>query len=112
MKTNLAKNIGEKIKFFREKHLDVSQEELADRAHVHVTHLSRLENGTRLPTIETLLKICDGLKVHISEILPGEKKKPGADAITEEILRLIAKRSLEEKRTILKLLKTYYSGKP
>jgi transcriptional regulator with XRE-family HTH domain len=110
MKSNLAKSIGEKIKFFREKQLEVSQEELADRAKVHVTHLSRLENGTRLPTIETLIKICDALNVSVSEILPGEKKKPSADAITEEILRLIANRSLEEKRIILRLLKTYYRG--
>ena len=111
MKSTLAKNIGHKIKLYRGQ-LGISQEELSDRAKVHVTHLSRLENGSRLPTLETLLKICDGLNIAISKILPTSGRESlSADSITREILSIISKRSLTEKKTLLRILKTYHSSK-
>lgn len=111
MKSTLAKNIGQTIKLYRGQ-LGISQEELSHRAGVHVTHLSHLENGSRLPTLETLLKICDGLNIPTSRVLPSAGKEKGSDdSVTGEILSILSKRSLAEKKTLLRLLKTYYSSK-
>ena len=111
VKQNLAGNIGERIRLYRERRLNISQEELSERSNVHVTHISRLENGVRLPNLQTLFKICSGLNAPISEIL---KMKPMArasyDTVTTEIWKIVMERSKSERKTILKLLKSYYSG--
>lgn len=111
MENSLAKKIGVRIRHFRERRLSLSQEELSERADVHVTHLSRLENGVRLPTIETLLRIANGLNVPVCEIIPSNHHASPSkdDAIIAEILRIMQTRPPEERKAILHLLKTYYS---
>ncbi len=105
MKIKLAKSIGQKVKFLRED-LDISQEEFADRAGIHVTNLSKLENGIRLPKVETLFKICQALDVPVSRVLPGEKTE-NSDPLTEEIVSILSTRPSDEKRVMLNLLKAY-----
>lgn len=105
MKINLAKNIGQKVKSLRED-LDVSQEEFAHRAGIHVTNLSKLENGIRVPKVETLFKICEALKVPVSMVLPGEKRE-NSDPMIEEIVTILITRTADEKKVMLKLLKAY-----
>jgi transcriptional regulator with XRE-family HTH domain len=42
---------NEKIKALR-KAAEMSQQELADKLHIHVTHLSKMENGHLVPSID------------------------------------------------------------
>ena len=48
------------IVFKRRKQLKLSQEQLAVRAVLSVTHISKIENGLQ-PTMETFFKICNEL---------------------------------------------------
>jgi transcriptional regulator with XRE-family HTH domain len=48
-----------------------SQEELADRAGLHRTYISHLENGKRQISVETLCKIAAGLGISSSELMKG-----------------------------------------
>ncbi|MHB8832469.1 MAG: helix-turn-helix transcriptional regulator [Desulfobacteria bacterium] len=43
--------------------LGISQEELADRAQVHRTYIGGIERGERNPTLTTIYKIADALKI-------------------------------------------------
>ncbi len=71
MKTEREKisyKIGERIRLFRtEQHL--SQESLALVCEIHSAYLGRLERGEKCPTVDTLYKIAQGLKIPLSELL-------------------------------------------
>lgn len=63
------KQLGENIKKAREK-LGKTQEEIALKAEIHVTYLSRIERGVVNPSMEVLENIAKALKVKSSKILP------------------------------------------
>lgn len=63
------KQLGENIKKVREK-LGKTQEELARKAEIHVSYLSRIERGVVNPSVEVLENIAKALKVKSSAILP------------------------------------------
>ena len=71
MKTEREKisyRIGERIRQYRtEQHL--SQEALALSCEIHPAYLGRLERGEKCPTVDTLYKIAQGLKIPLSELL-------------------------------------------
>ncbi|MFT3863654.1 MAG: helix-turn-helix transcriptional regulator [Solirubrobacterales bacterium] len=48
-----------------------SQEELAFRASIHRTQVSLMENGTRLPRFETLIKLAGALEVSPAALTAG-----------------------------------------
>ena len=73
-------DIGKAIRAAR-KGKKISQEALAERMGVTTAAISRYENGTRQPTIETLESIAKGLGIHIVALLA-----PDADMFTEEEL--------------------------
>ncbi len=54
--------LGESIRRSREER-GLSQEELADAADMHITHLGGLERGVRNPSYTTLLKLAKALRL-------------------------------------------------
>lgn len=48
-----------------------SQQELSDRCELHLTEISRLENGHRNPRLSTIVKIADALEIAPGELLMG-----------------------------------------
>ncbi len=53
--------LGDAIRARREK-LGLSQEQLADAADIHVTHLGGVERGVRNPNYATIVKLARALK--------------------------------------------------
>lgn len=49
----------------------LSQEELAVRASLHRTEIGLLENGKRVPRIDTLVRLADSMVVPPGELLDG-----------------------------------------
>ena len=49
----------------------LSQEGLAERASLHRTEIGLLENGQRVPRIDTLVKLADSMVVPPEELLDG-----------------------------------------
>jgi len=66
--TTLTK-LGKNIKSIREK-VGLTQEEVAEKADVHVSYYSRIERGIVNPSTEVLEKICKVLKVKSKDIMP------------------------------------------
>ena len=64
----LTSFIGANIRKYRLQ-LELSQEALALSAGIHPAYLGRLERGEKCPTIDTLYKICDALKISVSKLL-------------------------------------------
>ena len=64
--TRLAREVGAKIKYLRQKR-GLSQEALALSCDMNPAFLGRVERGMRSPTLNTLQRICDGLGITLTE---------------------------------------------
>jgi transcriptional regulator with XRE-family HTH domain len=65
--------IGKNVRRFR-KQISVSQEELSFRTGFTRAYLSELENGRSNPTIQSLERLADELKVSLIDLLTPEPK--------------------------------------
>ena len=60
--------VGERIRSFRTEQ-KLSQEELAFASELHPAYIGKVERGDKCPTIETLYKIANGLKIPLHKLL-------------------------------------------
>lgn len=72
MKKEILIKFGDRVRAIRLE-LNLSQEELADRAGVHRTYIGMIERGEKNITLENIHKIADALGVKV-ESLVGEIK--------------------------------------
>ena len=56
-------NIGDKIKFLRNKR-DLSQSQLADKSGVHLLSIKKYENNQMMPSSQQLIKLADALNIN------------------------------------------------
>jgi len=82
-------NVDRAIRWFRQRQ-GISQGDVASRADCSVSYLSLLENGKRDPTLSTVTRIADALKVPVGTLFlvasdPAELK--GIDELVVEELR-------------------------
>jgi len=73
------KNDFHKILRDRRKRLGISQEELAKKADIERTYMSKLENEKSNPSFSTIKNLCKGLNLTLTEFFSGieeEKKEP------------------------------------
>lgn len=67
-KEELRKNIADNIRQLRAKYR-ISQEVLAERAHISQQYIYKLENERINPSVEFLLKISDALEVTLNDLV-------------------------------------------
>lgn len=67
---DLATKFGRNL-FITRKRAYLSQEQLARRAGLHRTEIGLLENGRRLPRLDTLVQLLGALRVPPEELLSG-----------------------------------------
>ena len=65
----LAQSVGNSIAA-RRRLLDLTQQEVADRAGVSQKYISALERGERIPNLDTLDQIAGALGVPVRDLLP------------------------------------------
>ncbi|HEX6780882.1 MAG TPA: helix-turn-helix transcriptional regulator [Solirubrobacterales bacterium] len=65
-----AKRLGRNL-FVARRRAGFSQEELGALASLHRTEIGMVENGTRLPRVDTLIKLASSLGVRTEELLTG-----------------------------------------
>lgn len=63
---------GENVRLYRRK-LDISQEELADRANLHRTYIGMIERAEKNITLLNMEKIANALKVKIEDLLKKQQ---------------------------------------
>jgi len=74
---SVAKRFGENLARCR-KRAGISQEELSFLASLHRTQIGQLERGTRLPRIDTVIKLAGSLGVEPAQLLDGLSWEPGS----------------------------------
>lgn len=67
--------VGRRVRILRCK-AKMNQRELAMRAHLHKTHLQRIESGQTNPTLSTLVKLSSALNVPIEFLVKGGTRYP------------------------------------
>jgi transcriptional regulator with XRE-family HTH domain len=73
---DVAKRFAQNLARYREQ-ADLTQEELAARAEVHRTQVGLLENGKRVPKIDTLVRLAGALSISPCDLLNGIIWEPG-----------------------------------
>ncbi len=89
---NISK-IGEKIKIFRKK-LGLQANKLADQLNISPSYLNLIENGKRNVDADLLLKICQELRIELSEL--ENLKEVNLDNAKKAITKFIEKKDLKK----------------
>lgn len=76
----LRARLGANIRECRER-IGISQHELAFRAETHVTAISPLELGQKLPRIDTFIRLAGALKVTPNELTAGIDWTPAEQVV-------------------------------
>ena len=95
--------IGNKLYSFR-KSMGLTQSEVAEKAGISDRTYADIERGTVNMRVETLLRICNVLKITPNEILLNEKDE---EITAENITDLLGSISPKERKTVLKILEAY-----
>lgn len=72
-KAEQFKSIGS---WFRKMRGEMTPEELASRSSVPVVTISRIENGTNEVTLNTAIRLCNGMDISPNEVLMGLRNRP------------------------------------
>ena len=102
----------DKIKALR-KTLKLSQNELADKIHVHPTHLSKMENGHLSPSIDIVQRLMKVFGVSADQLL-NEEEGTTVDIQNKEIneqLALIHQLDDDEKNALIKIINSMLTKK-
>lgn len=75
-KSNPLRDLGERIRQ-RRTHLDLSQEDLAERSNLHRNYIGGVERGERNISLINILKIAKALELDPSELV--EKLTPPSE---------------------------------
>ena len=86
--------IGQRIRKFR-KALGMSQEQLAEKVGISVTHMSHIETGNTKLSLVVLVDIANALGEKTDTILFGSKKEDRG-TLSEEISELLEDCSVQE----------------
>ena len=76
MSGNFYKQLGQNIRKYR-KHLGITQQELADRLGISLNFMGKIEVAFSKPSLETLIKIAEGLNITVSELCNFDEKTDG-----------------------------------
>lgn len=78
--TEICQIIGQNIKLYRNLR-NLSQEDLAHYANIGTSHLGHIERGTKNPTLETLIKISQGLHVEPMQLFESNQNNVSLNPI-------------------------------
>lgn len=102
------KQIAENIKILR-KSKNWSQTELAEKIGVHLTHISRIENGKYNPSVDDLVKLSEVFEISVDDILNKiSNKKQTLEAVQNtplyQKIKLIEQLDEKDQTTILNVI--------
>lgn len=103
---------NDKIKALR-KASNMNQQELADKIHIHVTHLSKMENGHLLPSIDIVQRLMKAFAVSADNLL-NDKENSVVELQKHELneqLMLINQLDEDEKNALVKIINSMLTKK-
>ena len=99
--------LGKRIREERLK-AHLTQEQLAEYSDISLSYMGQIERGERNVTLETLLRICNCLKVSVDFLLK-DSYKADEDNTVNQFKQLISNKSFDEKQMAIDVLKTIFN---
>lgn len=90
--------IGQRIRKARKAH-GLSQEELAERAEISVTHMSHIETGNTKLSLPVLVQIAETLEVRTDDLLFGADQMTVSSSM-EDIASVLERCNVQEAKII------------
>ena len=85
---NLIEVIGQNIRFHR-KSLKMTTTELGHLSDTSQGTISKIERGEMIASIDTIVKICNALRVDLYDILPSDLRPNKVDLVSLDIRKLL-----------------------
>ncbi|MCX8092995.1 MAG: helix-turn-helix domain-containing protein [Candidatus Goldbacteria bacterium] len=98
------KNLGIKIRFYRE-NAGLTQEQLSELINVSQNFLSQIENGKRTPSLKTIIKISEVLKMPVFLLFQFDEPKKKDESILKKYEPLINSLSKKEQLFLSDVIK-------
>lgn len=102
-KKEMTKYIGKNINKYRTD-MKLTREQLAEKSHITASHLYQLEIGNSVPSIITIIDICNALNITVAQITDN-LLYDNVNKFTELISNNFDKLSDNDKKTIIQLIK-------
>lgn len=102
----LTKKLGEHIRFLR-KEKNLSQERLGELSDIHTNHIGAIERGEKNVTLESLVKVTNGLDITLEELFRYLEPMDKQDDLNI-IVELLLYRSSEDRALVLDLIKRIF----
>lgn len=102
-RSNMAKSIGNNIHNFR-KDNKLTREQLAEKSHITASHLYQLEIGNSIPSIITVIDICNALDITVAQ-LTDSLLFNDANKYFETVAKDFNKLSEKDKNAVIQLIK-------
>lgn len=94
------KDIGKKIKGLRMA-MKLTQSQFAELAGLGEDSIGKIERGISVPTIDTLMKMAEGLKVTLIELIgEPQQKAEGKNKILNDFIKYLRTKPLDDIRLI------------
>lgn len=99
---DITKHFGQRVRYYRKKQ-GLSQEQLAELCELHPTYIGQLERGEKNASLETIMHICNGLRVTPSQIFEYFSEENSA-IIPRRAYNLFMELPEEKQKVMLELL--------
>jgi transcriptional regulator with XRE-family HTH domain len=100
--------VNEKIKVLRKKR-GLSQQQLADMVGIHITHMSRIENGHNLPSLDVFKRLIDIFAVSPEYLLYNDAEEGDFDVQDRSLferIRLLDKLEDKDRQALIQIIDT------
>ena len=98
-----CQSIGARVRYHRKQN-GLSQEQLAERISTSNVHISNIERGEKVPSLEVILSIANALSVSADDLLAGNLLSASTNS-TEEEMYILFDCSQEESQILLESMK-------
>jgi len=94
------------------KNLNLTQERLAEMCDRHPVFISELERGHRSPSLDTILRLSEALKVSPSDLMElAFPSDPERHELKKRIAALVAQQSTDDLKRLLAIVRAYIEVK-
>ena len=99
---SLLKSVGRRVRSAREE-LQLTQEQLAERAGLHVSYVGQIERGLREPSLKSLFAVAKALNLQVAALLSEAEEKE--DGLLRELRRSVGALKPPQQREVLKIVR-------
>lgn len=104
---DFLRELGARVRHLRQD-LDLTIESASERAGLHPSYWSQCERSVKMPSIQSLFKICQALNVTVADLLTLEST-PRPDAVARELGQILREAAPKHAKTVIEIARSVMS---